>query len=188
MKKIHSQKGFTLIELLVVIAIISLLSSVALASTGVIRIKSRDAARKSAAIQMRNALALYDLNNMGYPTCEASDGGQPNTCAADGNLPGTLANPLKKFIATLPKDPLNTATYKFFYSTSPHVKTGFVDSNGNTVNISNQATFYYLTEGKTAQIGSAFFEGIISGQPDYVTYPATGYPAALNSTLGVTNY
>lgn len=51
-------RGFTLIELLVVISIIGLLSSVVLASLNTARIKARNVARNSEALQLRTAFQI----------------------------------------------------------------------------------------------------------------------------------
>lgn len=65
-------RGFTLIELLVVIAIIGVLSTLAVYSTNLARLKSRDAKRITDISQTQTALELYFADNQGYPVVAAS--------------------------------------------------------------------------------------------------------------------
>lgn len=60
---LNKNKGFTLIELLVVVSIISLLSSIVLASIQDARYKAKLSALKQYAVQIRNAIELYRLEN-----------------------------------------------------------------------------------------------------------------------------
>ncbi len=93
-------KGFTLIELLVVISIISLLSSIVLASLNNVRSKARDAARRAAMLQMRNALELYAQDHNGtYPPSSV-----PWSSSASGaNWISGFGAP---YISVLPQDPI----------------------------------------------------------------------------------
>ncbi|MEK7099414.1 MAG: type II secretion system protein [Patescibacteria group bacterium] len=99
--------GFTLIELLVVISIISLLSSVVLTSVNSARVKARDTRRIADLGQIRLALELYFDANGQYPQ---------SNCAWDcngyrysyDNSWDALANDLRPYLPTLPRDPLNT--------------------------------------------------------------------------------
>jgi prepilin-type N-terminal cleavage/methylation domain-containing protein len=107
-----ARRGFTLIELLVVISIISLLSSVILTSVNDARQKARDSRRVADLIQMRTALELYYAANGKYPL--------PAGCSYDENCyalsyrdewldpESTLARELRPYLATLPRDPLNS--------------------------------------------------------------------------------
>ena len=70
----RDQRGFTLIELLVVIAIIGILSAIVMASLQSARVKSRDNARMSSLVQLRNALELYKNQTGSYPIPTPSNG------------------------------------------------------------------------------------------------------------------
>ncbi len=102
-------KGFTLIELLVVISIISLLSSVVLSSLNSARSKARDALRKEDLTQVRNALALYYLDNGAYPAgtffsvWDAQSGRSPLWWGSDAALYNALV--VTGHIIRLPQDP-----------------------------------------------------------------------------------
>jgi len=126
------QKGFTLIELLVIISIIGLLAAVVLVAMNSARIKSRDARRRADLRQMATALALdYDKN--GSYT-------QPENCTSDNSFAGCDGNgtgnwgansDLQKlvaegFLARLPIDPRNNATYKYTYEPWNANEGGFV--------------------------------------------------------------
>jgi prepilin-type N-terminal cleavage/methylation domain-containing protein len=194
--------GFTLIELLVVIAIISLLSSVVLASLSTARAKGRDARRIADALQMRTTLSLYQLDNDGFPMCSTSD--PLYTCSGSDlstiNLPLTgvaaeknthwwtialskIANAAQGYISKIPNDPINANGYIYYYTTGPLVRTG-IDSNGNSVNFSDQATFYHVSETKGTVAAPIYKQGISVGKPNYTRYPTTGFNGGLNNTLG----
>jgi type II secretion system protein G len=102
-------KGFTLIELLVVIAIISLLSSVVMASVASSRMKARDAKRVEDLRQIRVALDLY-LDDHGYYP-QSTCGWDCNNYRYSYNVASwnALAADLAPYLATLPKDPINSA-------------------------------------------------------------------------------
>lgn len=65
--KTRNSKGFTLIELLVVLAIVGILSTLAVYSTNVARLKARDAKRITDISQVQTALELYFGDQQGYP-------------------------------------------------------------------------------------------------------------------------
>jgi prepilin-type N-terminal cleavage/methylation domain-containing protein len=142
---IQHQKGFTLIELLVVIAIISLLSSVILTSTNIARAKGRDANRTSDMVQLRNALALYDLDHNGYPPC-------PTTTCTGANFTSTLnALVTGGYISKVLQDPLNQGQYVYYYQTdvtSGNAKAGIV---------------MYVSESKSSASVPNYTEGILIG-------------------------
>lgn len=104
------RRGFTLIELLVVIAIIGLLASIVLASLTSARVKSRDAARAEAIIQIRNAVELYNTDNGHYPI---TNGGNWSSFDSPAYGPTAIVNPaatnlsaaLQKYFTTAPQDP-----------------------------------------------------------------------------------
>lgn len=116
-------RGFTLIELLVVIAIIGVLSSVALASLNVARLKAADSTVKTETAQLRTIMN-YEFNDTGsYANIKAPLGGSwlavngvqcpafSGTYAAQAS---TLCNGLVKASGTA-----CGGTCVWFYATSP---------------------------------------------------------------------
>ena len=99
--------GFTLIELLVVIAIIGVLASTVLASLNSARMKARDARRIADLKQIQLALEFYFDANGYYPQsgCGWDCNGYSYSFDATWD---TLATNLRPYIATLPRDPLNS--------------------------------------------------------------------------------
>ncbi|MEI6058039.1 MAG: prepilin-type N-terminal cleavage/methylation domain-containing protein [bacterium] len=215
-KSYAAQKGFTLIELMVVIAIIGLLSSVVLASLTSARAGARDAQRQEEAIQMRNALALYQLDNNGFPTCPgttdlvgasctgaalSSTLSTPLAMANEGTSPtsnwwdfalGKIAHAASKYIGAIPTDPTNNSAtgYVFGYTTSPaNTSAPYTDINGNSIStgLAQQASFYYQSETGTKKTGSSYLEGIVIGQQNFGTYGGTnGWVPAINSIHQIT--
>lgn len=190
MKK--TKNGFTLIELLVVIAIISLLSAVVMTALDSARTKGRDTKRLSDSLQMRTALMMYFLDNNGLPACP----NQSISCDADINILkpltaldnkndkwwavifGKIAN-AATYISKIPSDPLSKGGYKYYYTTGPITKYSHVDKNGKVVNLTNQATFSYLSEAKTTN-SSNYTVGVSVGVPD----PVNGFYVTLSESIG----
>ena len=113
-----NKKGFTLIELLVVIAIIGLLSTLAVVALNGAREKARDAKRKSDLKQISTAMEMYMANNGDYPvtgTCGnagvIADSNNNHICS-DSSLTDSDGN---TYLANIPKDPTNNATYYYEY-------------------------------------------------------------------------
>lgn len=99
-------KGFTLIELLIVIVIIGVLSTLAFANYINVRVRARDAERKSDLRQLQSAFELYRADQGSYP---ASPLPACNSALAVG---GTT------YIAKIPCDPLNSGQYTYRYTTT----------------------------------------------------------------------
>jgi len=104
----------------VVIAIIALLASIVSASLSSARAKARDAFRKSALHELKNALELYHAANNAYPVAKSDKGlanewfsSEPDDSAPNGDnndgkwIPDLVA---QKYISSLPKDPRGGAS------------------------------------------------------------------------------
>ena len=137
--KRNKKSGFTLIELLVVISIIGILSTVVLASLNTARRKSRDARRITDLKQIQLALELYfdGVGASNYPTgtggiCTAV----PGATATENWGLGALKN--GGYIASIPRDPSNTATcYLYRAATISGVRSYYhlatvLEDNGNS--------------------------------------------------------
>lgn len=109
MRNRAKQSGFTLIELLVVIAIIGLLSSIAVASLNSARMKARDTRRIENLRQIRLALELFFDAKGYYPRSGCGwdcNGYRVSYSSVSWN---SLASDLAPYIASLPKDPINSS-------------------------------------------------------------------------------
>lgn len=117
------EKGFTLVELLVVIAIVAILAIVVLVAINPLDTmkKSRNTRRLSDLTETRKALDLAlseATTSAGTPfTANASGDSCANSQASDGTgwIPynSTVMN-LKKYLATLPRDPQHPGTCYYF--------------------------------------------------------------------------
>lgn len=143
MKKfLKSREGFTLIELLVVIAIIGILAAVVVLAINPVEMmkKGRDSNRKSDLATLSKAIDIYmtqgvtsvpggasALQNSFNPTncC----GGTAVTCPALNAVNSTTGGwlvpyaascgvNLSAYIAKIPLDPSNSATYRYIYETN----------------------------------------------------------------------
>lgn len=117
--------GFTLIELLVSLTIMSIMMGLALVAFQSSRKSARDARRKADLEEIRSALEMYHADNGAYPGerwCDSSIGSCDTACpcmppGSDWN--GTIQTELEPdYIRDLPKDPINDATYYYYYEPS----------------------------------------------------------------------
>ena len=108
-----SRTGFTLIELLVVIAIIACLAAIVMVSLTQSKAKGRDAKRATDVQQIAQALALYHNIWQRYPCSVSGCADSEVVISGFDNLSVNLKN--EKLISTVPPDPLNNETYKFWY-------------------------------------------------------------------------
>ncbi len=121
--EVSEPAGFTLIELLVVISIIALLASVVLAVTNSARAKARDARRVADLRQIALAMELYYDTNGGYPPdagwCDSSKGVTAVSCDGFGGnawpAGGLTTLESQGYIPKVPLDPLNNASYYYYY-------------------------------------------------------------------------
>ena len=113
-----------MLELLVVIAIIGLLSTVAVTALGNARMKARDTKRIADLKQLELALDLNYDKHGSYTQPEAfwmdcsTGSGINNICGitADWDVNSDLQDLITDgFMVTLPKDPINNATYRYTY-------------------------------------------------------------------------
>ncbi|MBU4142496.1 prepilin-type N-terminal cleavage/methylation domain-containing protein [Patescibacteria group bacterium] len=104
----YLSKGFTLIELLVVIAIIGTLASIVMVSINDVRARSRDDRRVADMKAFRDALAMYQIQNIAYPDEPA---GAPITGT------DTLSQELisERLLSGPIVDPTNTGQYIYTY-------------------------------------------------------------------------
>lgn len=106
---LRARQAFTLVELLVVIAIIGLLSSVAVVSLSGARTKARDAKRVADIAQLQKALELYYSVNSQYPGSGGATAPNAGWSTSNDSSWASLQTQLGPYIATLPKDPIQSA-------------------------------------------------------------------------------
>src|SRR3989338_9309075 len=109
------RKGFTLIEILIVVAIIAILVTLVVPNFLGIRIRARDAKRKSDLSQIQKALELYksDQSPPTYPPSGFNEASNCNQCwSQDGWGVCTGNIYFKKF----PCDPKDYANSPYYYN------------------------------------------------------------------------
>lgn len=142
-----NKKGFTLIELLVVIAIIAILAGLIIVRINNASKEARDTRRLRDLDQIKQALEMYRINNGYYP--QSSCGWDCNGYRLSYNASwDTLAADLAPYIASLPKDPINS-------SCSPWNNNCFSYAYGNVGRTTNRITYDL-----TAQLESSSHEKI----------------------------
>ncbi|OGH17034.1 MAG: hypothetical protein A3C30_02165 [Candidatus Levybacteria bacterium RIFCSPHIGHO2_02_FULL_40_18] len=96
--------GFTLVELLVVIVIISVLAGLLVSNFIGVRLRGRDAQRKSDLAQIQSALELYRADNGYYPATLYS-----TACPTSGSFSYNSIVYMRK----IPCDPLQKTNYTY---------------------------------------------------------------------------
>lgn len=115
-------RGFTLIELLVTVSIIAVLSAIGLVIYHVVLEQGRDSKRQSDLRTIQSALEQYYADQFFYPTGNGLDTAlKAETPPAFTSSTGNPSPPssVKTYINSLPKDPLNSDTWKYYYWASP---------------------------------------------------------------------
>ena len=95
--KIQKKKAFTLIEMLIVIVIIGILAAALIPRLLSVQGRARDTKRKADLQQIGSSLAIYKIDNAGFP----------DTSGATWDV---LVNYISGYLTTVPNDPLNTSS------------------------------------------------------------------------------
>lgn len=130
--QLKPKRGFTLIELMIAVSIIAILSAVGLVTYNSARMIARDAKRKADLKAIAQALELFYTEYQRYP-CSSSTGAvnsspsnaswltDTNTAECLGYTPpvgSTSINLAPTYMSSVPRDPLSTGIYHYFYYSS----------------------------------------------------------------------
>ena len=107
----EGQAGFTLIELLVVIAIIGILATITMVSINDLRARARDDRRVADMKAIRDALAMYQVQKVAYPSFPAE-----TTITGSDAFSAELTS--ERLIQNVPFDPTNVSPYFYTYQSS----------------------------------------------------------------------
>lgn len=152
--KRNSITGFTIVELLIVIIVIGVLTAITVIAFNGMQQRGRDTDRRQGVATIKKALELYKIDNNGYPQCGggAHVGG---TGGSGGSVDVCLAALVPTYIASLPKDPINTinanGTYRYHYAVG-YKKTG-------TTTYAYDMTSNYVLGVKLESVTSPTFSG-----------------------------
>ncbi len=204
-KTSHLNDGFTLIEIMVVISIIASLASVVLVGIKAAQASGRDSARNSNALQVRNALALYETDHGGVPagslaagcTLKTINGTQSWDCkktTVNGIPVDAVTNILEPalvpaYISHIPVDMINTngLTYEYITAAADPALT----SANNNIPTANAASFGFVSEIKSPDpVNDPSSNVIITvpvGPSNFSSYPDTGYPVDIYSNNNIQN-
>jgi prepilin-type N-terminal cleavage/methylation domain-containing protein len=128
--QLKPKRGFTLIELMIAISIIAIVSAVGLVTYNNTRMIARDAKRKQDLKAIAQALELFYLEYRRYPchgistrvnsldtnTTWLTDSSDIGCVTATTGGTGFKLSPA--FMSSVPRDPLNTTSYKYEYHSS----------------------------------------------------------------------
>ena len=130
--KIRQRDGFTIVELLIVIVVIAILAAITIVAYNGIQSRARDSERLSEMQHIEKAIALYFIDNGGYPNCSGgtyTPGGTVNAC----NLSNLAAALTPKYLRTIPTDPKNSGQDIYQYAFG-YKKTGATTYTGDGSN------------------------------------------------------
>ena len=150
----YNRTGFTIVELLIVIVVIGILASITIVAFGGIQQRARDSDRRQGVATIKRGLELYKVNNGGYPQCGGGThiGG---TGGSGGTVDACLTALVPTYIASLPKDPINTiggsGTYRYHYAVG-YRKTG-------PTTVVYDMTSNYMIGAKLESVTSPTFSG-----------------------------
>lgn len=99
------RNGFTLVELLIVLSIIGVFTSFATSNFIEVRMKARDAQRKSDILTIQTALEHYKSDNGTYPISTSGGTYVNNTPCGQ-----TFSSGSTQYISIIPCDPLGTSS------------------------------------------------------------------------------
>jgi type II secretion system protein G len=137
MKNAKFDKGFTLVELLVVIGVLGVLVTGVLIAVNPAQqlAKARDASRKSAIKQIRNALEQYRTVHGSYPTREV--GGWPAVYlySVDPQWQTFLGSELKSVPVDPTQDSCSSPTHPWLNSSSSCWRFAYYSPNGSDYRI-----------------------------------------------------
>jgi prepilin-type N-terminal cleavage/methylation domain-containing protein len=107
------QSGFTIVELLIVIVVIAILAAITIVAYNGVQARARDAIRSDGLRAIVGALELYKADNGTYPAATANPGSSGWELSTD--VSDTFIEALKPYMGTVPIDPTNSATSRYWY-------------------------------------------------------------------------
>jgi type II secretion system protein G len=135
--------GFTLIELVVVVVILAILAAVAVPRFTARLATARDARRLADVKSIQKAIDQYYIDRGAYPAASAAVGGWDVSNDAAFITSLTQAG----YLAEVPSDPINNATYNYRYFVYPAGSYGCVGAQPfYVIGLTNFETAAYVTK------------------------------------------
>ena len=127
-----SKSGFTIVELLIVIVVIAILAAITIVAYNGIQQRARDAERQTEMQSIEKALALYFIDNGGYPTCSNTTY-VPGAAVGGCSIVLITSSLVPKYLTAMPADPFNSGNDKYMYAFG-YRKTGATTYTGDASN------------------------------------------------------